>query len=82
MNSADEDIVYYSQDVAKHKKLEPISKEFVAKCYGGEVVVMNNTEEVLNQLQSKSWNETVLIMMSSGNFDGIDYDSLGLTLSK
>ncbi len=82
MNSADEAIVYYSPDVVKHKKLEPISKEFVAKCFGGEVVVMNNTEEVLNQLQSKSWNETVLIMMSSGNFDGIDYDSLGLTLSK
>ena len=82
MNSADEAIVYYSPDVVKHKKLEPISKELVAKCFGGEVVVMNNTEEVLNQLQSKSWNETVLIMMSSGNFDGIDYDSLGLTLSK
>ena len=82
MDSADESIVYFSPDVVSHKKLEPISKELVARCFGGEVVVMNNTEEVLNQLQSKSWNETVLIMMSSGNFDGIDYDSLGLTLSK
>ena len=82
MNSADEAIVYFSPDVVKHKKLEPISKELVAKSFGGGVIVMNNTEEVLNNLQSKSWNNTVLIMMSSGNFDGIDYDSLGLTLSK
>ncbi len=82
MNSADEAIVYFSPDVVKHKKLEPISKGLVAKSFGGGVIVMNNTEEVLNNLQSKSWNNTVLIMMSSGNFDGIDYDSLGLTLSK
>ena len=82
MNSADEAIVYFSPDVVKHKKLEPISKELVAKSFGGGVIVMNNAEEVLNNLQSKSWNNTVLIMMSSGNFDGIDYDSLGLTLSK
>ena len=82
MDSADEAIVYYSPDVVKHKKLEPISKELVAKSFGGGVMVLNDTEEVLNQLKSKSWNNTVLIMMSSGNFDGIDYESLGLTLSK
>ncbi|MDC0460562.1 peptidoglycan synthetase, partial [Crocinitomicaceae bacterium] len=77
MDSADESIVYFSPDVVSHKKLEPISKELVAKSFGGEVMVLNDTEEVLNQLKSKSWNNTVLIMMSSGNFDGIDYESLG-----
>lgn len=82
MDSADEAIVYYSPDVVKHKKLEPISKELVAKSFGGGILVLNDTEEVLDELKSKSWNDTVLIMMSSGNFDGINYDSLGLTLSK
>lgn len=82
MNSADEAIVYFSHDVVKHKKLDPISKEFVADCFGGGVWVLNSTEEVLNKLKKHSWKDAVLIMMSSGNFDGIDYDSLGGTLSK
>ena len=82
MTSADEAIVYYSPEVVKHKKLEPISKELVAQCFGGNVIVLNDTAEVLNKLQSNTWENTVLLMMSSGNFDGIDYDSLGGTLSK
>jgi len=82
MNSADEAIVYFSHEVVKHKKLDPISKELVADCFGGGVSVLNNTEEVLNQLKNSSWKDAVLIMMSSGNFDGIDYDSLGGILSK
>jgi len=38
--------------------------------------------QVLYQLQSKSWKDAVLLMMSSGNFDGIDYESLAEELSK
>ena len=82
MNNADDAIVYFSHEVVKHKKLAPISKELVAACFGGGVLVLNNTEEVMNQLKNSSWKDAVLIMMSSGNFDGIDYDSLGEILSK
>lgn len=82
MNNADDAIVYFSHEVVKHKKLAPISKELVTACFGGGVLVLNNTEEVMNQLKNRSWKDTVLIMMSSGNFDGIDYDSLGEILSK
>lgn len=82
MNNADDAIVYFSHEVVKHKKLAPISKELVTACFGGGVLVLNNTEEVMNQLKNSSWKDAVLIMMSSGNFDGIDYDSLGEILSK
>ena len=82
MNNADDAIVYFSHEVVKHKKLAPISKELVTACFGGGVLVLNNTEEVMNQLKNRSWKDAVLIMMSSGNFDGIDYDSLGEILSK
>ena len=82
MESADEAIVYFSHEVVKHKKLSPITKELVADSFGGDVLVLNDTQDVLSQLKSKSWKDAVLLMMSSGNFDGIDYESLGEGLSK
>ena len=81
MKMADEAVVYYSPEVVKHKKLEPISKELVAEGFGGNVTVMNETEEVLQFIRSKKWNNAVLLMMSSGNFDGINYEALGEELS-
>ncbi len=81
MKMADEAVVYYSPEVVKHKKLEPISKELVAEGFGGNVLVMNETEEVLKFIRSKKWDNAVLLMMSSGNFDGINYEALGEELS-
>lgn len=77
MDSADEAIVYFSPEVVKHKKLEPISIDQVQAGFGKKVRVMTQTSEVLSYIRSKTWNNSVLLMMSSGNFDGIDYDELG-----
>lgn len=77
MDQADEALVYFSPEVVKHKKLEPITREQVQEAFGGKVRVMTGTEEVLSLIRSQSWNDKVLLMMSSGNFDGIDYDALG-----
>ncbi|MBL1280038.1 MAG: peptidoglycan synthetase [Fluviicola sp.] len=77
MNEADVAIVYYSPEVVQHKKLAPISKELVANGFGGNVLVMNKTQEVMDFIYQRDWNNSVLLMMSSGNFDGIDYAALG-----
>lgn len=77
MIQADEAVVYFSPDVVRHKKLESISIEQVKDAFGGNVHVFNKTEEVLAFIKSKNWKDKVLLMMSSGTFDGIDYDKLG-----
>ena len=77
MTKADVAVVYFSPEVVKHKKLEPISKELVEAGFGGNVLVMNETQEVLDFIHVQKWDNSVLLMMSSGNFDGIDYDKLG-----
>ncbi len=77
MNAADEAVVYFSHEVVKHKKLEPITVEQVSAGFGGKVRVLTNTEDVLAFIRKQNWNNSVLLMMSSGNFDGIDYDQLG-----
>jgi UDP-N-acetylmuramate: L-alanyl-gamma-D-glutamyl-meso-diaminopimelate ligase len=80
MNAADEALVYFSPAVVAHKKLEPLSIEQVQNAFGGKVKVVNNTQEVLDFIRRKQWDNSVLLMMSSGNFDGIDYDQLGAEL--
>ena len=77
MKTADQAIVYFSPDVVLHKKLDPISKELVFQGFNGGIEVMTKTEEVLDFIQSIDWKNKVLLMMSSGTFDGIDYDQLG-----
>lgn len=77
MREADVAIVYFSHDVVRHKKLEPITAEMVQEAFGGNVTVITETEKVLQFILGKSWKNSVLLMMSSGNFDGINYESLG-----
>ena len=77
MIAADEALVYFNPEVVHHKKLEAISIQQVSDGFGGGVEVKNETADVLSFIRSQSWNNAVLLMMSSGNFDGIDYDQLG-----
>jgi UDP-N-acetylmuramate: L-alanyl-gamma-D-glutamyl-meso-diaminopimelate ligase len=81
MNAADHALVYFHPEVVKHKKLVPISVDDVSQGFGGGVQVSNTTEDVLNFIRSFDWKNKVLLMMSSGNFDGINYDELGEELA-
>ncbi len=54
MKSADVAVVYYSPEVVKHKKLEPISKELVLDGFGNNVIVLNETEEVLKFIRNEN----------------------------
>ena len=82
MESADYALVYFSPDVVLHKKLEPLKKEEVQRAFGGNVIVSNTTEEVLHFVGRLKSENSVLLMMSSANFDGIDYEALGAELSE
>ncbi len=80
MAAADHALVYFSPEVVGHKKLEPITKEQVLAGFGGGVEVVTSTDEVRAFLDRFEWNNSALLMMSSGNFDGIDYDELGVAI--
>lgn len=81
MIAADYALVYFHPEVVKHKKLNPISVDDVSQGFGGGVQVSNTTEDVLDFIRSFDWKNKVLLMMSSGNFDGINYDKLGEELA-
>jgi UDP-N-acetylmuramate: L-alanyl-gamma-D-glutamyl-meso-diaminopimelate ligase len=76
MQAADEALVYFSPEVVAHKRLEPITSMEVSEGFGG-VKVVTRTAEVLAFIRAFDWENKVLLMMSSGNFDGINYKILG-----
>lgn len=76
MKAADVACVYFSPKVVAHKKLEAITEKDVFDGFGGNVLVETETQKVLDFIAKESTDKMVLLMMSSGNFDGIDYNNL------
>ena len=77
MNLADEAIVYYNPHTISHKKLKEISPEQVHTCFNRkDLIVFTKSEELTNYIKTKNFNNSVLLMMSSGNFDGVDFTIL------
>jgi len=77
MANADEAIVYYNPDTIEHKKLKPITTEQVKAAFGGNnLKVYTDSKKIVEDLNKMSWKNKNLLMMSSGNFDGIDFKEL------
>lgn len=78
MEKADRALVYFSPEVVQHKKLEPLSVKEVAKAFGtSNIEVFTDSDRLLGALRQIDWHGKTLLMMSSGNFDGIDFEKLG-----
>jgi UDP-N-acetylmuramate: L-alanyl-gamma-D-glutamyl-meso-diaminopimelate ligase len=78
MDLADEAIVYFNQHTIEHKKLKPLTEEQVKDAFGGNNIrVITDTEKLQNELLKMNFENKNLLMMSSGNFDGIDFKELG-----
>ena len=72
MADADEAIVYFNPHTIAHKKLKEITVEQVSNYFNTpQLKVFTDSLELVNYLKSKSYVQSVLLMMSSGNFDGI-----------
>ncbi len=80
MAAADEAIVYFNHHTIAHKKLPPITETEVKEAFGGHIKVFTDTQVLQNYLLNKNWVDTNLLLMSSGNFNGIDLDTFGQKL--
>ena len=77
MQEADLAFVYYNKKTLKHKKLDDLSADDVKKAFAGEnVTVLNSSKEMVNCLLKMKWEQQNLLLMSSGNFDGIQVKEL------
>ena len=77
MNDADEAIVYYNPHTIEHKKLKPISADQVKEAFAKkDLKVFTGSKEMKNYLLETKKENSVLLLMSSGNFDGINFKEL------
>ena len=73
MKEADIAYVYFNPKVIEHKRLTPITKNEVRDAFGTKnVEVFTESEALQERLKSLNYNNTALLMMSSGTFDGIN----------
>jgi len=72
MAEADTALVYFNPKVIEHKRLTPITAEEVAEAFGtNNVKVFTDSQAMQDYLRTLSYDNTALLMMSSGTFDGI-----------
>ena len=77
MDSADVPIVYFNQEVIAHKKLKPITIDQVRSAFAiSRLDVHTHPSALREKISNEFCNDSVLLMMSSGSFDGVDVASL------
>ena len=73
MEKADAAYVYFNPKVIEHKRLTPINPIDVQKAFATDnVKVFTDSEQLQKELRTLNYNNTALLMMTSGNFDGIN----------
>lgn len=76
MEAADKAVVFYSGHALALKRLPPLSKEKIIAGFDKKgLIVINEKEELQDWLMQQSYENGNLLLMSSGNYDGLDMQS-------
>lgn len=77
LDKADEALVFYSEDALKIKRMEPISKELIINSFEkNNLQVFTDPVILENYLKEIDKNNSIFLMMSSGNYGGINLNSI------
>ena len=75
--AADISVVFYSPRAVEIKKLQAISQQQIMDAFqSDDLLVYTNPEEFKDFLFSQKFNNTSLLLMSSGNYGGLNFDEL------
>ncbi len=81
MAEADKALVYFNPKVIEHKRLKPITAEEVREAFGTDnVEVFTDSEALQARLREFCYDNTALLMMSSGTFDGVNINQFAKEL--
>lgn len=73
MNEAHVRIVYFNPHTLDMKKLPTLSKQDIKDAFhDDELIVLNHSEEISSWVKESLENQSVILLMSSGNFDNLD----------
>ena len=77
LKCSNECYIYYSEKNMRIKRLEPIDSELIIKSFNhNNLTVIDNYEELNKKIYDLDLSNSVLLMMSSGKFGGLDIDKI------
>lgn len=77
LDAADVAVVFYSPDAVKIKKLEEVTYDQIAQSFKrDDLVIYTNPSDFKNYLFSQNLDNSALLLMSSGNYGGLDFDEV------
>jgi len=77
LEKADRALVFYSPKAVAIKKLEPIDKQQIYEAFGrSDLEIFTDPDEVQKAIFSMDFANSSLLLMSSGNYGGLDLEAL------
>ena len=77
LKCSNECYIYYSEKNMRIKRLEPIDSELIIKSFNhSSLTVIDNYEKLNKKIYDLDLSNSVLLMMSSGKFGGLDIDKI------
>jgi UDP-N-acetylmuramate: L-alanyl-gamma-D-glutamyl-meso-diaminopimelate ligase len=77
MDTADMAYVYFNPNTLAHKKLPEITLNQVEQAFGrSDLKVYTDAHQLIEALKQLNWENSVLLFMTSGNFDGLNMNTL------
>ena len=76
-NAADKAVVFYSPHAVEIKKLDEVSHQQIADAFErDDLIIYTNPQDFKDFLFSQNFDSTALLLMSSGNYGGLDFDEI------
>ena len=77
LNQADVPVVFYSPEAVEMKQLQAISKDQIYAAFQREdLIIFTNPESFKNYLKEQDLDNSVLLLMSSGNYGGLNFEEI------
>lgn len=77
LDAADVAVVFYSPHAVEIKKLKEVTHEQIANAFQrDDLIIYTNSEDFKNFLFSQNFDNKVLLLMSSGNYGGLDFNTV------
>ena len=83
LDKADVAVVFYSPHAVQIKKLEEVSTSQIKTAFNREdLIIYTNPEGFRTYLFSQNLENSALLLMSSGNYGGLDFEELKRKVTK
>ncbi|MFO8054868.1 MAG: Mur ligase family protein [Bacteroidales bacterium] len=77
LDATDIPVVFFNEHALQIKRLPALQKKDIYKAFDNHTIqVFNRREELEHMLKAQNWKNKNLLLMSSGNFDGLDKKKL------